>query len=427
MNFELKKIQLEEMLKERETRASLQRDFLSASGCSVVSLSMNIAGEIKTSPAIELIFKSGLQYFEEKITSVPVRKLVRMSPAGPHALLAYAVDPTVLKAIAVCIEEGIGAEEDDLAPGCSGRLFDFDVIGPEGVKLSRAIPRKCLVCGGPVSDCARNRAHGLAAITAAQNQLIISYASRLAGNMAYEAIRQEALLTPKPGLVDGRNNGAHKDMNLSMLLSSAQSLRAHLMNFYAIGANQTECMEALVEEGLMAENNMFSVTHGINTHKGVIFLFALVLAAYGFCSMEGGNWQQRISYLALQKRNLGEVHGTHGGGKALAEAESGYALAFQASEMLSSESVLRTLCFIMSALDDSNVLHRGGEAGLRFVKEKACGLLQMSAEELPAKLEALDDEMIARNLSPGGAADMLSLALFLKNVLEDQDENSKKL
>ena len=35
---------------------------------------------------------------------------------------------------------------------------------------------------------------------------------RLMANLASNAMMQEIFLTPKPGLVDARNNGAHNDM-----------------------------------------------------------------------------------------------------------------------------------------------------------------------------------------------------------------------
>lgn len=43
-------------------------------------------------------------------------------------------------------------------------------------------------------------------------------------NRATQALLDEARLTPKPGLVDRRGSGAHKDMNLAMLEASAECL-----------------------------------------------------------------------------------------------------------------------------------------------------------------------------------------------------------
>ena len=49
----------------------------------------------------------------------------------------------------------------------------------------------------------------------------------------------------------------------------------------------------------------------------------------------------------------------------------------------------------------------------RYVEQAASALLALPENALVPALEALDDDLIARHLSPGGSADLLSLALFL--------------
>ena len=43
-----------------------------------------------------------------------------------------------------------------------GRLFDMDIIGTDGEKLSRQTYRKCLICGDQAQNCARSRKHTIA-------------------------------------------------------------------------------------------------------------------------------------------------------------------------------------------------------------------------------------------------------------------------
>ena len=43
-------------------------------------------------------------------------------------------------------------------------------------------------------------------------------------DLAVAALQDEALLTPKPALVDARGPGAHADLTLDLMLRSAQSL-----------------------------------------------------------------------------------------------------------------------------------------------------------------------------------------------------------
>ena len=64
-------------------------------------------------------------------------------------------------------------------------------------------------------------------------------------------------------------------------------------------------------------------------------------------------------------------------------------------------------------LEDVNLLHRGGEDGLRFARENALRIAMLPENERINALRALDREMIERNLSPGGAADMLALGFLL--------------
>ena len=65
----------------------------------------------------------------------------------------------------------------------------------------------------------------------------------------------------------------------------------------------------------------------------------------------------------------------------------------------------------MAQVEDANVLHRGGPAGLRFVQDAAKALLHVPASRLPNGLRA-------RNLSPGGTADYLSLAYFFDALMQ---------
>ena len=339
----IEKVELNEMMAEREERAFLQVEMLREFGLPLVSLSMNIAGDVKSTPAIEFMFRQGLSRFEEAVGKEPVKKEVRYGKCGPHALLCYDLPAQFLKDTALSVEE---------------RLFDFDVIGVDGLKLSRPEARRCIVCGGPVTLCSRSRAHGLNVIKEVTNELIIDFMSTIVAKMAVEALKEEAKLTPKPGLVDSANNGAHKDMDLVMFLGSAEVLSEHFMRFFVIGARHDDCIDELIAEGKKAEETMLKATNGVNTHKGAIFNMALVLAAYGGWCMRAGELQERIRKLAAAKEAQGVGDGTHKGGRALEEALKAYPLAFSAAEILAVSSPYRALCSIMAELTDSNLLYR---------------------------------------------------------------------
>ena len=67
----------------------------------------------------------------------------------------------------------------------------------------------------------------------------------------------------------------------------------------------------------------------------------------------------------------------------------------------------------MASLEDTNLLHRGGREGLEYVMHTAARISRMPAEKRVEALTVMDRELISRNLSPGGSADMLALAFLL--------------
>ena len=103
---------------------------------------------------------------------------------------------------------------------------------------------------------------------------------------AVEALVAEALLTPKPALVDLRGCGAHRDLDLARLLRSAASLRIgfHQMAECAQGRAPSQSLrEDLGRIGREAERLMLTATHGSNAHRGAIWILGLLVAARAFC------------------------------------------------------------------------------------------------------------------------------------------------
>src|SRR5258708_39583695 len=96
---------------------------------------------------------------------------------------------------------------------------------------------------------------------------------RCIADTAVRALREEADLTPKPGLVDRRGSGAHADMDLETLHRSAYSL---LVTFTAIASRafaakeSISLRESLSELGRDGERTMLRVTGGVNAHRGAI-------------------------------------------------------------------------------------------------------------------------------------------------------------
>ena len=421
--IEVRKVELPDMLACREERAAKQRQLIEEYKRPVVSLSMNIAGDVKNTPAISMLQKDG----EEEIKAAAKKAGFALLSeersdafTGPESLLVFDTDDArVLKEIGVQLEEE--------TPW--GRLYDVDIIGTDGEKLSRPQPRRCIVCGGPAADCARSRAHGLEQIRKAADDLIAQYLGDSLGTAAASALVREASLTPKPGLVDAANNGAHKDMDLDLLLISASAVRPFFAQMAGFSAAYGTDIETLIKIGKNAEKAMFEATKGVNTHKGAIFAFSLYLAAAADCLMRGGDPVEKVKDLAAEKvaksRPSAPTHGDavravyagFGREGALAEACKGFPMAIVAAKTIrETGDELLALCRVMSQLADSNVLYRGGVKGLNWVRSEATRLCAMDAVERDAGLRVMDANCIARNLSPGGAADMLSLGLFLSEL-----------
>ena len=391
-------VTLEDILRARDARAAAQRRLLHTYHLPLVSFTMNIAGPVKSSPLIELAFDAGLEALYDALGRPAAAEVIRPA-TGCEALLAYDRPAAAMKAACLALET--------TAP--IGRLYDLDVLDTDGSKLSRPEPRTCLICGGPVTVCSRRRAHGLDAIVGRTHEILADFAAGHLAGLAAKALTEEVRLTPKPGLVDQRNNGAHSDMDLPLFLRSIDALSLS-------GADAA----ALQAAGLEAEAAMFRTTGGVNTHKGALFSFSVLLAALGRYLSEGGDVFAHAAALVAeltppQNTNGSAVALRHQVGGARAEALAGFPTARKAAALLQTHDPLTVLLWLMAHTEDSNLYHRGGVEGAAFVKAQAAAILAAPPKQRTALTQALDDALISRWLSPGGSADLLALALFLNN------------
>lgn len=399
-------VTLEDILRARDGRANAQRRLLHSHRLPLVSFTMNIAGPVKSAPLIELAFDAGLEALHAALGRPAAAEIVRPA-TGCEALLVYDRSAAELKDACLALETA--------AP--IGRLYDLDVLDVDGGKLSRPEPRTCLICGGPVTVCSRSRAHGLDAIVGRTNEILADFAAGYLAGLAAEALEQEVRLTPKPGLVDERNNGAHNDMDLPLFLRSIDALTPWFRRMAALGMAGADA-DALQAAGLEAEAAMFRATGGVNTHKGALFSFAVLLSSLGRCLRLGGDVFDRSAALTAallppQGTNGAAVALRHQVGGARSEALAGFPTGRQAAAVLRESDPLTALLWLMAHTEDSNLYHRGGATGAAFVKEQAAAILEAPPERRVMLTQALDDALIDRWLSPGGCADLLALALFL--------------
>lgn len=97
----------------------------------------------------------------------------------------------------------------------------------------------------------------------------------------------EVSATPKPGLVDRSDSGAHRDMDLQTFLDSTFAIVPFIRDMAKEGCSYKsndpkKLFSSIRPIGILAEQSMFHATRGVNTHKGIIFSMGLAAAAAGF-------------------------------------------------------------------------------------------------------------------------------------------------
>ena len=265
------------------------------------------------------------------------------------------------------------------------------------------------------------------------------------GDLAVRALIYELSTTPKPGLVDKENNGAHRDMDYEMFKKSAYSLRECFEQCARAGTeNQHEHMAFRLRKiGLAGEKKMFDATGGVNTHKGRIFSLGIICAAGGILGMDRGinahllqNTCAKLSREVLEtgtaKLNTpgNMVYAKTGIYGVKGEALSGCNTAFSvglpslrgalAAGLKGNDATVVALLNLMAKTDDSNVVYRGGTEGLEYIKSESERILRTLNSEYNLDIvRDFDKECIRRNLSPGGSADLLAVSAMLHMILEE--------
>ena len=150
----MEEVSLQEMLAARERRCYLQTQLLHQYKKSLISFTLNIPGPVKVLTDVPEAFASGCQRIETLLKETIKEK------TGYEAFYSVDANPDFIKELMVSLED-----QDRL-----GRLFDIDVLRPDGSKVSRedmgSAPRTCLLCGQPAHVCSRSRRHSVAELTA---------------------------------------------------------------------------------------------------------------------------------------------------------------------------------------------------------------------------------------------------------------------
>lgn len=267
-------------------------------------------------------------------------------------------------------------------------------------------------------------------------------------HLATRALHAELDTTPKPGLVDKHDCGAHRDMDHALMSRSIRALHPYFVRLALLGfTEEMPCHEDIVKTGIEAERAMYEATNGVNTYKGALFSMGLaVVAAAGKAWQEAAVTPQNLSAAITKLANaFPDTKGTHGSKAkqaassetetlkgALDNAREGYPMLF--ADWLPFYDNLRknsephalhlTLLRIMCDLDDTNIVYRTSLAMMRQVKEESRDVIRKwsgaeasARPDLDAILSDMNNSFVQRNVSPGGSADMLSLVVFISGVL----------
>ncbi len=363
-------------------------------------------------------------------------------------------------------------------------------------------------------------------------------------NAIREALMGEVKTSPKPGLVDQIDCGAHADMDIHTFEKSTEAIAPYLADMFMAGftpetetaeerleieeleaedapkkdatdevgtknvETEEECLFRRIRRiGVEAEKAMFAATEGVNTHKGMLFTMGIVLAAAGLqfrrensaealravdaellgrvrlglseregANVETGHFAQTVLWLCrdMCRRILGEeflameqrepvTHGEklfreYGERGIRGQAEQGFPILREVAfpemekyraplpelrggirmhrmlwrEMSSAENPwesdvylnavnLQVLLRVMSELNDTNVVTRSSYEEMKKLQEESKHLLALGGgftEQGMNGLLALNQSCIQRNISPGGAADILAVSILLWRLQE---------
>lgn len=271
-------------------------------------------------------------------------------------------------------------------------------------------------------------------------------------HMATRALQQELDCTPKPGLVDCHDSGAHNDMDHDTMQRSINALHPYFVRLALLGNGYTlPTLEEIRTIGIEAEQAMLQATDGVNTHKGALFSMGLAVIAFTWLEQfqknligesdfdtfeDSEDWDSQdcrwgyltpmslMHKLALLFPPTTDTHGsqvvkTYHAKGALSAAQEGYPLLFKEwqpyfEEHRNDEFVLqKTLLLIMSQLDDTNILYRTNAETAQRVKQEAKALFDNFSIK---GIEEMNQSFIQQHISPGGAADMLALTVFIDSM-----------
>lgn len=271
-------------------------------------------------------------------------------------------------------------------------------------------------------------------------------------SIAIRSLLYEVSATPKPGLVDRNNSGAHRDMDIFTFIDSSSVLGETFYQCTLAGIEHRDGIEKLLEAirpfGIRGEEKMLAITKDVNTHKGLLFSLGILSAAIGYIYQKNLGSISSIEEICgqvksmtkglvereLKNKNLsnpltyGErLYLKHGITGIRGEVSSGFETLrthglpllkelMEAEKGSLNERLVQVLLYLMAYTEDSNILGRHDLATLQRVQRKAKEVIALGgifSKEGAKAIEELDKWCIDNWISPGGSADLLAVTIML--------------
>ena len=458
------KLTLADVLAGKDKKAQAQQELRDLYGTPVVGIGVNMPGNsrynYKTVQLLQHAVALMRQYLQDAGAVILEERFYHWA-TGPIAILAVEGQAELFKRLAVTIEESADY----------GRLLDIDVFDEAGLQIDRSTlglaMRHCLICESKAVDCMRSHTHTPDDVIAAAQKLLIGFQADSAlqipqvvekiGTTALTAMLMEAACTPAPGLVDRDNSGAHHDMDFFTFQQSSAALAPAMFRCAMAGwehqGKPEDLLPILRRIGEQAEKNMFAVTQGVNTQKGLLFLLGILAAATArilkvtrqkplaesiveeAARISSGLVSRELANLKLtkdRKLTAGErLFLAHGATGIRGEIEAGlptvifkglpcFRESINAGLSLN-DALVHALIGIMSQTQDTTILHRHGPDTLDAVKQDSAAILDaggMMSEKGRRMVFELDGHYSSIGISPGGSADLIAATYFLHRIDE---------
>lgn len=449
-----------QFLEEREKRVAYQTKLIEKWGTSIISMRANYPGENKN----EFIPLKIIEILKKEIYSILKKEIIGIEELntleGRSYIMGINMSEIEIKKISIEIEE----------KHLLGRCVDIDIFSSKGVSVSRSDlgyqKRKCYICDEVAFVCGRSMKHSVEEVKKNiqkryEEYLIVEeknekYSGELA-NLALKSMLLEVSASPSFGLVSPVTNGAHNDMDFFMFVESSFAIKPFLKEMAMSGFSPLSLeniFQKIKNIGVEAEKEMFKATNGVNTHKGMIFLLGIGIAAVGkklyenkknievkeiIIEMCKGVLEDFEEVKNKQKLTNGEkLYLEYGMLGARGEVFKGLEIVLgkgveKLEKLLElgvgiNSTMVQILLYYISIVDDTTILHRHKMIGLRSVQREAKEIYESGGyltEKGQEKIKEMEKKYIEKKISPGGSADLLATTLFFYEVKHKYFNNNK--